>query len=289
MKVLLTGAAGQLGTAIRAAAPPEAMIVATTTATLDITRREQVMTAIRGGRFDVIVNCAAHTRVDDAEAAPEDAFAVNATAVGHLAEAARTAGTRIIHFSTDYVFAGDCGRPYRPDDAPRPLNRYGASKLAGELALQPSTGTDAVVIRTAWLYSAAATSFVMRILARLRMEGTARVVDDQIGTPTSATQLAAFTWDVIRRPDLRGCLHWTDGGVASWYDFAVAIAEEGVRLGLLRQPACVLPIPSTAYPARAVRPACSVLDKHDTAQKLGRVPPHWRESLRGMLEKSTHA
>ncbi len=289
MRVLVTGATGQLGTAICAAAPPEATVVATDTGKLDITQREQVMSAIADGRFDVVVNCAAFTAVDSAEDQRETAFAVNATAVRHLAEAARAAGTRVIHFSTDYVFAGDTGRPYQPDDTPRPLNQYGASKLAGEHELLRSGGADAVVIRTAWLYSAAEKSFLMRVLARLRNEGTAKVVDDQIGTPTSTSQLASFTWQLAGRPEIHGCLHWTDGGVASWYDFAVAIAEESLSLGLLPKPARVLPITSAGYPTRAVRPCFSVLDKHSTARKLDLVPLHWRQSLRQVLKASSHA
>jgi dTDP-4-dehydrorhamnose reductase len=284
VKVLVTGADGQLGAAIMVTAPPDAAITATDVGEFDITSREQVMATVVAGKFDVIANCAAFTRVDDAEDRPEAAFAVNAHAVRHLAEAARTAGTRVIHFSTDYVFAGDAGRPYQPEDAPRPVNQYGASKLAGERALLETRGADGVVVRTAWLYSTAETSFVTRILARLQSQGAAKVVDDQVGTPTSATQLASFTWQLIRRPDVRGCLHWTDGGVASWYDFAVAIAEEGLRLGLLPRAPQVLPIASAEYPTRAARPAYSVLDKHSTARRLGLVPLHWRESLRQVLE-----
>lgn len=289
MRVLVTGAAGQLGTAILAAAPADVTVVAAPSARLDITRRDAVMSALADGRFDVVLNCAAFTAVDRAEDQREAAFAVNATAMRHLADAARAAGTRVIHFSTDYVFAGDAGRPYQPDDPPRPLNQYGASKLAGERELLEGSDTDAVVIRTAWLYSAAESSFPMRILARLRADGLARVVDDQIGTPTSTSQLASFVWQLTRRPEVRGCLHWTDGGVASWYDFAVAIAEESLSLGLLRQPARVLPIASAEYPTRAVRPCFSVLDKHSTARKLERVPLHWRESLHQVLKGSSHA
>lgn len=289
MRVLVTGAAGQLGTAILAATPSDATVVAATTAQLDVTRRDEVMSALAGGRFDVVMNCAAFTAVDHAEEQPEPAFAVNATAVRHLAAAAGAAGTRVIHFSTDYVFAGDAGRPYRPDDVPRPLNQYGASKLAGERELLAAGDTDAVIIRTAWLYSTAERSFPMRMLARLRSEGMARVVDDQIGTPTSASQLASFAWQVTRHPEVRGCLHWTDGGVASWYDFAVAIAEESLGLGLLGRPARVLPVSSAEYPTRAARPHFSVLDKHSTARKLELLPLHWRQSLHQLLKVLPHA
>lgn len=289
MRVLVTGASGQLGAAICAAAPRGVTVVGTDIGELDITQREQVARTLAAGKFNVVANCAAFTRVDEAEERVDLAFAVNCHGVRHLADAARESGTRVIHFSTDYVFAGDSGRPYRPDDPPRPVNQYGASKLAGERELLEASGADGVVIRTAWLYSNAETSFLTRILSRLQSDGEVRVVDDQIGSPTSVAQLASFVWTVIGAPEVRGCLHWTDGGVASWYDFALAIAEEAQRLGVLSTAARVLPITSADYPTRAVRPAFSVLDKHSTARRLGRTPLHWRQSLRQVLEAHARA
>lgn len=284
MRVLVTGATGQLGNAICRLVPAGVELMRADRGTLDITQAADVSAALSDRRIQVVINCAAFTRVDAAEDEQEAAFAVNATGVRNLAAAARQAGARVLHFSTDYVFAGDAGRPYRTDDPPRPVNQYGATKLEGERALQES-GADGVIIRTAWIYSRSEHSFLGKILARLRRDGEARVVDDQVGTPTSAAQLATFTWQLLRRPEINGCLHWTDGGVASWYDFAVAIAEEATLRGMLARGARVEPVASAGYPTRARRPAFSVLDKHATSLKLGETPLHWRQALRAVLEE----
>ena len=287
MKVLVTGAAGQLGSAICRLAPPDVELVQADRGTLDITRAADVLAALAGHRVQVVINCAAFTRVDAAEDEPEAAMAVNATGVRNVADAARQTGARVLHFSTDYVFAGDTGRPYRPDEPPNPVNQYGATKLAGERAVQAS-GANSLILRTAWLYSTSISSCPGKILARLSRDGEVRVVDDQVGTPTSAAQLAAFTWQLVGRPEIGGCLHWTDGGVASWYDFAVAIAEEATLRGLLAPGARVEPVSSAGFPSRARRPAFSVLDKHATSLTVGAVPLHWRQALRAMLEEGTH-
>lgn len=287
MRVLVTGAAGQLGAAVCRLAPPGIDLVQANRGTLDITRAADVLATLVERRFQAVINCAAFTRVDAAEDEPEAALAVNATGVRNLAEAARQTGARVLHFSTDYVFSGESGRAYRPEDPPYPLNQYGATKLAGERAFQES-GASGVIVRTAWLYSMSKDSFPGKILARLRRDGRVSVVDDQVGTPTSTAQLAAFTWQLLRRPEIAGCLHWTDGGVASWYDFAVAIAEEATLRGLLDSGAIVEPVSSAGHPSRARRPAFSVLDKHATSLLVGVVPLHWRQALRAMLEEGSH-
>jgi len=284
----VTGASGQLGSALCSLAPAGVELVPMDRRRLDISRAADVSALLADAGIQVVINCAAFTRVDAAEDEREAAFAVNAVGVGHLASAANRCGARVIHFSTDYVFAGDAGRPYRPDDPPRPVNEYGASKLAGERALRES-GANGLIIRTSWLYSRSDAGFPGKILDGLRRDGMVRVVDDQVGTPTSARQLAAFTWKVLDRPEIGGCLHWTDGGVASWYDFAVAIAGEATRRGWLSPGARVQPVSSDDYPSRARRPAFSVLDKHATSRKLGLVPLHWRQALLALLEDEADA
>jgi len=180
------------------------------------------------------------------------------------------------------VFDGASGRPYAPDDRPAPLGVYGRTKLAGERAAL-GLADRAVVVRTAWVYSRHGQNFVRRMLGLMRERDEVRVVSDQVGTPTWAHSLADAIWTAVARPALHGVLHWTDAGVASWYDFAVAIQEEAVALGLLDRAVPVRPITSAEYPTPARRPAHSVLAKEASWAALGRTPPHWRVNLRHML------
>ncbi|MBL0915751.1 MAG: dTDP-4-dehydrorhamnose reductase, partial [Sphingopyxis sp.] len=225
------------------------------------------------------INAAAYTKVDAAEDMPELAQRVNHLAVGYLAHAAQKNGARLIHISTDFVFDGTGSQPYRPDAPTAPLNIYGKTKAAGEAA----AGAAALIVRTSWLYSAYGNNFVATMLRLMREKMMLRVVDDQIGTPTSAHSLAEAIWD-LAAIDRAGILHYSDSGVASWYDFAVAIMEEAVALGLLARPVDVLPIPTSEYPTPARRPHFSVLDKRDAIATIGRVPAHWRANLRDVLK-----
>jgi len=225
-----------------------------------------------------VVNAAAYTKVDAAEDTPDLAEQINHLAVANLARATQQNGARLIQISTDFVFDGMASHPYRPDAPTAPLNIYGKTKLAGEAA----AGTTALIVRTSWLYSAYGNNFVATMLRLMREKPTLRVVDDQIGTPTSAHALAEAIWD-LAATDRTGILHYSDSGVASWYDFAVAIMEEAVVLGLLDHLVEVLPIPASEYPTPAKRPHFSVLDKCDTIAAIGRVPAHWRANLRDVL------
>jgi dTDP-4-dehydrorhamnose reductase len=252
---------------------------------LDITDRDAVSAAVRAAQPDLIINAAAYTAVDRAESEPELARAVNADGAGHLARAAAAVGARLFHLSTDFVFAGDQTTPYRETDPPAPLNIYGQSKLAGEhavLAVQPQ---NALIVRTGWLYAAQGQNFVKTMLRLLRERPRLEVVWDQVGTPTWARTLATALWAAAGRPELQGIYHWSDAGVASWYDFAVAIQEEGLRLGLLDQTIPIHPISSAAYPTPARRPAFSVLDKSSAWRDFGLAGRHWRVCLRQMLEE----
>jgi dTDP-4-dehydrorhamnose reductase len=231
----------------------------------------------------VVLNAAAYTAVDRAEEDSERAFAVNVLGAEHVARAAAQLGARVIHVSTDFVFDGLSSRPYRPDDAPHPCSAYGRSKLAGEAAVLSAARERAVVVRTAWLYSAHGGNFVKTILRLLAERDAVRVVADQIGTPTWASTLALVLWQLAARPDLRGVFHWTDAGVASWYDFAVAIREEALAAGVLAAAAPVVPIRTEDYPTPAQRPPFSVLDKTAIWDALGLEPRHWRCELRAML------
>ena len=279
MKALITGANGQLGRALAACAPASIELIELTSAQLDIGDRAAVDAAFIDHAPAIMINAAAYTKVDVAEEMSELADRVNHLGVAHLAEAAQRSGARLVHISTDFVFDGMASHPYRPDAQTAPLNVYGATKLAGERA----AGQNALIIRTSWLYSAYGNNFVATMLRLVRERPELRVVDDQVGTPTSARSLADAIWKLALTNNV-GVMHYSDSGVASWYDFAVAIMDEAIAIGLLDQPVDIIPIPSSAYPTPAKRPHYSVLDKSDTIEALGYTPPHWRTSLRDVLE-----
>jgi dTDP-4-dehydrorhamnose reductase len=280
MKVLIAGAHGQLGRALAATAPAGADLVGHDRDTLDITDAAAVRRCIEAELPALVINAAAYTAVDKAEGDEEQAYAINATAVGNLAEAARTTGAQFVHVSTDFVFDGLSGIPYATDAQTRPLSAYGRTKLAGE----DLAGPGALIIRTAWVYAPTGGNFVRTMLRVMAERPEVRVVADQIGTPTYAPNLATALWTLADGKN-EGLFHYTDGGVASWYDFAVAIQEEALAQGLLDRAVPVIPIATCDYPTPAVRPHYSVLDKSKTFEALGRPTPHWRVSLRSMISE----
>jgi dTDP-4-dehydrorhamnose reductase len=244
-------------------------------ASCDITREDH-LDALRKLSPSTIINCAAYTKVDLAEQERERAFAVNAAAVGDLASARGENGTKLVHFSTDFVFDGTGTRPYRVDDPVGPVSAYGASKLAGEEAIRAAGGDGWLIIRTAWLYGPGGPSFPKTMLDVARAGKPLRVVNDQIGAPTFTCDLADATLDLLER-DARGIYHVTNSGQTSWFDFARAIFEE---FGL--QPD-LQPITSDDWkkmkPASATRPRYSVLDLSKFEQTVGRAMRDWREAL----------
>jgi dTDP-4-dehydrorhamnose reductase len=279
MKVLITGANGQLGHALQETAPEGVEIIATDIAELDICDAKAVNAFVAAERPDAIFNAAAYTAVDKAESEEELAQKLNADAVANLAAAAREIGARFVHVSTDFVFDGLYGIPYPPDAPTAPLGAYGRTKRAGELA----AGKDALIVRTAWVYGNRGGNFVRTMLRLMAERDEVRVVADQIGTPTYASSLARALWS-LNAQDATGLFHFTDSGAASWYDFAVAIQEEALAIGLLDRAVPVLPIATSDYPTPARRPHYSVLDKSSTIALLGAAPPHWRANLRTMLK-----
>lgn len=285
MRVLLTGSSGQLGTALRRLAPPDFEIVAFDRAQLDVRNASHVGELVRQFQPDVLINAAAYTSVDRAESEETLAFEVNADAPRLLAEAVVTVDARLIHVSTDFVFAGDRPVPYGPDAETKPLSEYGRSKLAGEHAVARTLGKSGTIVRTSWLYAPHGRNFVLAMLRLLETRDSVGVVYDQVGSPTWASSVARAIWALCRRPDVHGIQHWADDGVASWYDFAVAIQEEALQRGLLEQRVPIRAIRSSEYPTLAVRPAYSVLDKSRTVAALGFGPPHWRDNLRAMLDE----
>ncbi|WP_353216599.1 dTDP-4-dehydrorhamnose reductase [Sandarakinorhabdus sp.] len=274
MKVLVAGSGGQLGRALAATAPTGVTLIAPPEAEFDICNASEVAAVVAATAPDLVVNAAAWTAVDKAEAEEAAALAVNATAVGYLAAAAAGCGARFVQVSTDYVFDGEACRPYAPDTPPAPASAYGRTKLAGEFAAQAQHPAP-LIIRTAWVYAAAGNNFVRTMLRLMAERDEVRVVGDQIGTPTHAASLARAIWGLHSHS---GVFHWTDAGVASWHDFAVAIQDEALALGLLTRRVPVIPIPSSAYPTPARRPAWSVLDKSSSWAITGPAR-HWRHEL----------
>jgi dTDP-4-dehydrorhamnose reductase len=284
MKVLVTGRSGQVGRALLARAPAYVQVVACSHADLDIASKVAVFKAVRHHVPEVIINAAAHTAVDRAETEPELATQINTEAPRHLAQAARAVGARLLHLSTDFVFDGRASRPYRPDDPTHPLSVYGLTKRDGEEAVLEVLGERALVLRTAWVYAAQGRNFVHTMLRLLKEQGAVRVVADQIGAPTAAGSIAEILWKITTTPELAGIHHFTDAGVASWYDFAVAIAREGARLGMLPGNVTVTPITTADHPTAARRPSYSVLDVGSLAE-LAIPAVHWRVRLREVLEE----
>jgi dTDP-4-dehydrorhamnose reductase len=277
-RALIFGALGQVGRALQETAPSSVAVIAQDLDQTDIRDHESVVRAIGDARPDVVINCAAFTNVDGAESHADEAMAANGIAPGVIAEVAKAEGVRFIHLSTDYVFDGCAHAPYKPDAAVGPINVYGATKLEGERRAL-STAPESVVVRTAWVHSGGGSNFV-RTAVRLLTAGTPmRVVDDQIGTPTRAKHLAEALWRITDRPDLRGLLHFTDAGVASWFDVAVAVLETLERAGRLGAGAAVTPIRSDQFRTAARRPQFSVLDKSESWNAIGYLPPHWRTGI----------
>lgn len=311
MKVLLTGATGQLGQALRRSCPPWVDLIASSRhggpglIALDLEDARACRAAVQEQRPDWVINAAAYTAVDQAEQEQDRAWAINADAPAALAEAladhAPAAGG-LLQVSTDFVFNGRQGSPYAPEHPCDPLGVYGASKAAGERrVLERLAGGDegavrGLILRTSWLMGPVGRNFALTML-RLHRENAAgdqplRVVADQVGAPTSSQSLASACWRVLQVCDsappvepLPRILHWTDAGVASWYDVAVAIGELALDLGLLERPARVQPITSADYPTPAQRPGYSVLDCQVTRQLLALQPDHWRQALRQSLQE----
>ena len=284
MRVLVTGVSGQVGWELARSVPPGVTLEAADRSALDLAA-DDVAARVMARRPDVIINAAAYTAVDRAESEPALAHRINAEGAAAVARAARELGARLVHVSTDFVFDGSASRPYAPGSPTAPLGAYGASKLAGERLVTQASAGSAVIVRTAWVYSAHGNNFVKTMLRLMRERDRVTVVADQVGTPTWARLLAGALWDVALRTDVGGVLHWTDLGVASWYDFAVAIQEEALARGLLARAVPVEPIRTEDYPTPARRPAYSVLDKSEALAVLAAPRLHWRAALRAMLDE----
>lgn len=280
MRVLITGANGQLGGALQRLAPAWAEVSAIDVEDCDLTDVSMLRARLVVEAPELILNAAAYTAVDKAESDEALARAINAGAVAAMVEAMAETGGKVVHVSTDYVFDGEAFSPYAPGAARNPQSAYGRTKAEGEDALRPSD----LLVRTAWVYEAGGANFVRTMIRLMKEREEIGVVADQIGAPTWATGLARTIWGLAER-QATGIFHHSDAGVASWYDFSVAIGEEALSQGLIKRMPRIRPIATVDYPTPAKRPAFSLLDCRATRAMLGEEAVHWRTNLRLMLEE----
>ena len=283
MKALILGGKGQLGTTLTQMVPTSIAYKSLDLPEIDVTDAKAVESIVGDEKPDVIINASAYTDVDRAEEEVDLAFDVNATGPKNIAMAAKRAGCRLIHVSTDYVFDGTARTPYQLEDPCSPLGVYGKSKRQGEINVLDVID-DPVIIRTSWLYSQYGNNFLLTMLRLMNERNEVKVVADQVGSPTWATTLARAIWKTVAKTDLKGIFHWADAGVASWYDFAVAIQEEAISIGVLKRVIPIHPIRTDQFPTPVKRPSYSVLDCSRSRHDLDIAPMHWRSALRQMFE-----
>lgn len=284
-KILLIGATGQVGQELQKTLNPIGEIITLSRQQLDLTQTDTIEEAILSLKPNMIVNASAYTAVDKAETDTETAMKVNAVAPKQMAQSAQAISARLLHISTDYVFDGKNNTPYLEADQTNPLGIYGKSKLLGEEAIRQSCDRY-IIFRTAWVYGSRGHGNFVKTMLRLGAERTElKVVADQIGSPTWSYDIAVAIANLVA-PDNQvssGIYHFTSSGVASWYDFAVAIFEEAAKIGFPLKIERVFPITTAEYPTPAQRPHYSVLSKNKYLQAVGVYPPYWRDSLRKML------
>ncbi len=285
MNVIITGADGQLGKELQYTAPNHLKIHAYSSESLNITDYISVSTIINQLLPDVVINAAAYTDVDKAESERETSYAVNALGPKNIAKTCRLAGIKLIHISSDYVFNGSSPLPYLPSDQPDPINVYGSSKLQGEHEIIEELENNTIIFRTGWLYSIHGNNFLKTVLKLLHDKDQITIVYDQIGSPTWTRNLATLIWRAVTNfPNVNGVYHWTDAGIASWYDFAIAIQSTAYDLELIKKQARISPIRTNQYHSSALRPANSILDCSSTWQEFDIVPISWQKSLKQMLK-----
>jgi dTDP-4-dehydrorhamnose reductase len=285
-KVLLIGANGQVGQELQLTLPQLGEVISISRTELDLTNSEKISHLIEEIHPDYLVNAAAYTAVDRAENEPELAQLINATAPKVMAEWSEKFGIKFLHISTDYVFDGRKNTPYLESDTTNPLGVYGRSKLAGEEQIQGSN-SNAIILRTAWVYGSYGKGNFVKTMLRLAKEREElKVVVDQVGSPTWAKDIAeAITGLLINADNPSGIYHFTNSGVASWFDLTKAIFEEAKTNNIPLKIQRVIPITTAEYPTPAVRPAYSVLSGQKISQPLGYIPPYWRDSLKSMLNQ----
>ena len=281
MKVVIIGKSGQLANELIEELPEGIEHLSFGRNDVDITSYSELSARVQQFKPNVIINASAYTAVDKAESDIDAAYAINEVVVETLAIIAKENNCRFLHVSTDFVFDRESNLAYDVASSTNPTSVYGASKLAGELAIKKNHPENSAIIRTSWVYSTFGNNFVKTMLRLMKEKVQLGVVGDQIGCPTNAKGLAQFLWLLASQDDLSPIYHWSDAGVASWYDFAIAIQELGFRHGLLEKKIPILAIASSAYPTPAKRPKFSLLNSSESNLTCKQV--HWREHLEACI------
>ena len=291
MKILLIGASGQLGQTLIKTKPQNIEIIECNRSNIDLSNLELINDFILSSNANFVINSAAYTGVDKAELESELAYQINAEAPNAISNAVSKIKGSLIHISTDFVFDGTKNLPYKPKDHVNPLGVYGKSKAKGEEYVLKLKNN--YVVRTSWLYGDFGKNFCLTMLRLHKEKSLAkeplRVVYDQIGVPTSTYSLSRFCWKIIdslsNSKIIPSLLHWSDAGVASWFDFAFAIGEIGVEKGLISEAAKVIPIKTNEYPLPAKRPHFSLLNCEESTNILKENQFHWRVELKKVMDE----
>ena len=288
-KILLIGITGQIGQELQQTLPSIGEVIGVGRQSLDLSQPEQIQERIAEIKPNVIVNAAAYTAVDKSESESDLAMTINATAPKAIAVAAQNIGATVLHISTDYVFNGQNHTPYKERDPTDPLGVYGKSKLLGEIGVRENCDRH-LILRTAWVYGSRGHGNFVKTMLRLGSERTElKVVTDQIGSPSWSYDIAIAITQLLPKSladeGIDGTYHFTNSGVASWYDLALATFNEAKQLGFPVKVEQVIPITTAEFPTPTQRPAYSVLAKTKITETLGNYPPYWRDSLRKMLSE----
>ncbi|MBA59582.1 MAG: dTDP-4-dehydrorhamnose reductase [Gammaproteobacteria bacterium] len=288
MSILVFGQNGQLGKCLRDTQPQGMEVFYSGRADVDLCNTQCLERYLDEKRPDVIINAGAYTEVDIAEKESKKAFLVNCDAPSVMARYAESKNKRLLHISTDYVFDGLKASPYVPDDQTNPLSEYGKSKRGGEIAVSELSPENSVVIRTSWLYSEYGSNFVKKILAIMAKQSEIKVVNDQRGSPTYARTFAEVIWRIVKKKDfVSGIYHWANSGDVSWFEFAETIKRIALSKGILESDPVILPLTSSDYPAKALRPYFSVLDSSILSEYAQLAPIAWNADLEKMLDRYT--
>jgi len=285
MKILVIGKSGQLAQALANLSTVNVEIICLGREQIDILDKSSLLNTIKEQNIDAVINACAYTAVDLAEKEPEQAYKINTLAVKNLAEVCKELSLHFVHISTDFVFNGLKSSPYLPNDDINPLSVYGKTKAEAEQLLTEIIPNSSCIIRTSWVYSTYGNNFVKSMVRLMAEKPELGIISDQIGSPTYAKGLAQVSLTAALEK-VSGIQHWTDAGVASWYDFAVAIQELAIEKGLLVKAIPIKPIKTISYPTPATRPSYSVLDKSSSILAFPNLPIiHWRKQLSSMLDE----
>ena len=292
MKVLITGAQGQLGKELLKNIPNDIQVIPTNRETFNLSDLKNCREFIFDNKPDWIINAAAYTAVDLAEDEEEIAILINSEAPTEIAKALKTTGGKLLHISTDFVFDGKSRSPYKIDDEPNPINVYGKSKLLGENGIKSifQDNNQYIILRTSWVMGSEGNNFAKTMLKLLKIKDNISVVYDQIGCMTSSKYLSIICWliiqkDITKNINNQKIFHWTEAGVSNWFDIATEIRELSFNLNLLKNPAKVIPISSDNFPTKAKRPNFSLLDSSTTKEVLNIENNDWHFSLLEILKE----